>query len=152
MHLLFKVGFAAAVFAFPLGAQSEIEIDRALNTSLAPGEDVAGETTEALMKRGLRLLEQLCEVLSTVTDKSTADRAASQIYKISAEYQNWGRQVSIRPPLSEEERQAMEAAYLPAFKTANERLEAVGQQLSAARYYSSRELVQALALLVQETR
>lgn len=141
-----------AALALPLCAQSENEIDSALNVSLAPAGDVGGETTGVLMKRGLRLLENLREVLAGVGDKSTADRAASQIYKISAEYQNWGRQVSMRAPLSEEEREAMEAAFLPAFKAANEKLEALGQQLSAAGYYSSRELVQALALFVQDTQ
>lgn len=141
-----------AAFALPLCAQSERELDSALKTPLVPADEVGGETTSTLMKRGLHLLEQLCGILSSVSDKSTADRAASQIYKISAEYQNWGRQVSMRPQLSEEEREAMEAAFMPAFKAANERLEALGQQLSAAGYYSSRELVQALALFVQDTQ
>lgn len=152
MSIPFTTCFALAACSLSLCAQSEREIDSALSTSLAPVGDLGGETTGALMKRGVRLLEQLCGVLAGVSDKSTADRAASQIYKISAEYQNWGRQVSMRPPLSEEEQEAMEAAFLPAFKTANERLEALGQQLSAAGYYSSRELVQALALFVQDTQ
>lgn len=138
--------------ALPVAAQSAGEVDLDLGRPIAPGPRGDATATGELMKKGLHILQSLIDVLGGVSDKGTADRAALQIYKISAEYQNWGQQVSMRPPLGDEEREAMEATYLPEFKVKNERLDALGQKLAAANYYLSRELYQALELLVQNTQ
>ncbi len=151
MKVPFVIGAALFASSVSLQAQSEGEIDHALGATVGTRESAVNESTAGLMKKGLRLLENLQVVLAGIDDKSSADRAAARIYKISAEFQSWGRQVSTLPPLSDEERDAMETTFLPAFKMINERLEALGQKLAAESYYLSRELYEALALFVQDT-
>lgn len=138
--------------ALPAAAQSTGEVDLDLGRPVASGANIDSTATGELMKKGLHILQTLIDVLDGIGNKSTADRAALQIYKISAEYQNWGQQVSMRQALGDEEQEAMEAVYLPEFKAKNERIDALGQKLAAANFYLSRELYQALELLVQNTQ
>lgn len=138
--------------AVPVVAQSTGEVELDLGRPLVPKGKIEDAAPAELMKKGLHILQNLIDVLGGIDDKSTADRAALQIYKISAEYQNWGQQVSMQPPLGEEEQAAMEATYLPQFKIKNEKIDALAQQLAAANYFLSRELYQALELLVQNTQ
>ncbi|MCC8021851.1 MAG: hypothetical protein LIO63_07765 [Akkermansia sp.] len=128
----------------------------------APGEAAAAPRPEeenraraarnALLDRGVDILVNLRGVLEGVHDKSSADRAALQVYKITAELTAWGQKAAAAPALESEEHERTEEAYVKRLQAVNSSLEAQAQRLAAAEWFSSERLVRALALLVENTR
>lgn len=108
---------------------------------------------EPQLEQGLEILLRLHNVLDSVHDRATADKASVQIYKLLAELTAWGQQTAALTPKTEKEvSERTEEAYLRRFKQINDRIEAQALRLSAADWYSSVELQRMLILFVQNTQ
>lgn len=107
---------------------------------------------EPQLEQGLEILLRLHNVLDSVRDRASADKASAQIYKLLAELTSWGQQTSAITKTEKESAERTEESYLRRFKQLNDRLEAQALRLSAADWYSSVELQRALIQFVQNTR
>lgn len=109
-----------------------------------------GTVRDPQLEQGLEILLRLHNVLDSVQDRATADKASMQIYKLLAELTSWGQQTATKTEQESSER--TEDVYLRRYKLLNDRIEAQALRLSAVEWYSSAELQRALILFVQNTR
>ena len=134
-----------ALLASLASTQAEVQ----LNTPSAAQErmEIQLQEGEKKLRDGMMLLAELCQCLSVVNDKDSAEAAVPKLMKLHEALSVWAQSFSSIPPLSEPEVAAYEDKYLPSIRKINHLLEMQASRIAAAEYYGSLNLPSVLVRL-----
>lgn len=120
---------------------------QATTPSPAGEEEATLPPEERHIRTGIILLAKLYKTLAGVEDSTGAQAAVPIVVELTRELQEWGQMVPTLPLRSQEVMDAYELKYMPVIRKINDYLRVQGERLAAAKYYESRDLLDALLAL-----
>ena len=119
---------------------------------LTPAQPAAGdkrqatrEEADALMKSMVDMLKEINTVLGSVTDKATADAAATKLQEIKTKMQDMQKKTEDMAPPSAADMTALQQQYLPEIMQVSSELQQTSTKLQENKFYGSEALEAALS-------
>ncbi len=111
----------------------------------------ANPETEALIREGLTLQEQILKTLQNIKSRETADAASKDIHNLAAALKAWGDTMMNRPVEDELIMGDYEINFLPKIRQNAAAIRREGERLYTYAYFGSVLLKEALIDLVRQT-
>lgn len=111
----------------------------------------ANPETEALIREGVALQEEILKALQSIKDRETADAAAKGIHNLAAALKAWGDTMMNLPVEDELIMGDYEINFLPKIRQNSAAIRREGERLYTYAYFGSALLKEALIDLVRQT-